>query len=257
MKPKIIDCFTFYNEVQMLEFRLEEIGEFVDFFVIVEADTTHSGQKKSKNFPEQSSVVKKYKDKIVYVLVDDMPAGDDAWEREVHQRNCISRGLNQIDMNPEDLLIVSDCDEIPDIETVTALLDYDLNKLGGHVCLEQDMYYYNINTKATNKWYHPKVCLYSRFAELNNTNELRLGGCPSVVKDGGWHFSYFGGVDMIKNKIKNFAHQEFNSEEFTNESSINEAIEKNIDLFRRNGIEYFSVETKDNSYLPKNYKMLL
>lgn len=254
---KIIDCFTFYNEVKMLEFRLEQIGEYVDHFVIVEADTTHSGEKKGKNFPEDSVYVNKYRDKIVYVFVDDMPDGDDAWEREVHQRNCISRGLNEIDVNPDDLIIISDCDEIPDIESVRTLLDVRIEDFGGVVCLEQDMYYYNINTRATNKWYHSKVCLYSRFLEANDTNEIRLGGCPASLSSGGWHFSYFGNVDMIRNEIKNFAHQEFNSPEFTDESSIRHAIENKIDLFRRDWIEYVNVSIDDNDYYPSEYKMLL
>jgi beta-1,4-mannosyl-glycoprotein beta-1,4-N-acetylglucosaminyltransferase len=257
MTRKVIDCFTFYNEVQMLEFRLEELGDFVDFFVIVEADTTHSGEKKGKNFPENSVYVDKYRDKIVYVYVEDMPDGDDAWEREIHQRDCISRGLKDIDVNPDDLLIISDCDEIPDVSSIPYLFEIDFDNVGGYICLEQDMYYYNLSTKATNKWYHSKVCTYSRFMQAKDTNEIRLGGFPAMLRNGGWHFSYFGGIDMIKNKIKNFAHQEFNTSEFTDESRISEAIENNIDLFRRPGIDYAKVDIDKNDYLPKNYKMLI
>jgi|694.fasta_scaffold35746_12 beta-1,4-mannosyl-glycoprotein beta-1,4-N-acetylglucosaminyltransferase len=257
MKPKIIDCFTFYNEVQMLEFRLEELGEFVDFFVIVEANKTFVGLEKEKNFPEQNKIVQKYIDKIVYVFVDDMPDGDDPWEREAHQRNCIIRGLDKISPDNDDIVIISDCDEVFDIETIKLLTDHGIDKFNGFVCLEQDMYYYNIETKAKNKWYHPKVCLYSNLKNFSTIDDLRLSRCNFVIRDGGWHFSYFGGVDMIKNKINNFSHQEFNNSKFTDELRINEAIEKSIDLFRRDGIEYFSIDTDDNEYLPKNYKMLV
>jgi beta-1,4-mannosyl-glycoprotein beta-1,4-N-acetylglucosaminyltransferase len=257
MKPKIIDCFTFYNEVQMLEFRLEELGEFVDFFVIVEANKTFVGLEKEKNFPEQNKIVQKYIDKIVYVFVDDMPDGDDPWEKEEHQRNCITRGLNKINLDNDDIIIISDCDEIPDINAVIAISEYGIGKIGGFLALEQDMYYYNLKTKSKTNWYHSKICSYLFFKNVDNVNKIRLGKCNFAVGSGGWHFSYFGGVDMIKNKINNFSHQEFNNSEFTDELRINEAIEKSIDLFRRDGIEYFSIDIDDNEYLPKNYKMLV
>jgi alcohol dehydrogenase YqhD (iron-dependent ADH family) len=78
-----------------------------------------------------------------------------------------------------------------------------------------------------------------------------------MVYNGGWHFSYFFDVKMIQNKLMNFAHQEFNTEEFTSEENIKEAISNYRDLFKRDGIDYEFVDIKDNSYLPKNYKMLL
>ena len=77
------------------------------------------------------------------------------------------------------------------------------------------------------------------------------------VFNGGWHFSYFGGVDVIKNKIKNFSHQEYNNEYYLDDARINDAIKNQKDLFNRDGIEYDFIDVKDNSYLPKNYEMLL
>jgi alcohol dehydrogenase YqhD (iron-dependent ADH family) len=77
-----------------------------------------------------------------------------------------------------------------------------------------------------------------------------------MVYNGGWHFSYFFDVKMIQNKLMNFAHQEFNTEEFTSEENIKEAISNYRDLFKRDGIDYEFVDIKDNSYLPKNGKFL-
>jgi hypothetical protein len=79
-----------------------------------------------------------------------------------------------------------------------------------------------------------------------------------LLNNGGWHFSYFGDVNFIINKLQNFAHSELNNEQFTNPESIIEKINNNKDLFGREGAAGFSyVKIEDNSYLPKKYKMLL
>ena len=46
---KIFDCFTYFNEDLVLDIRLNILNKFVDYFVIVEANKTHSGKKK-KNY---------------------------------------------------------------------------------------------------------------------------------------------------------------------------------------------------------------
>lgn len=254
MPRKIVDCFTFYNEYKMLKFRLTELYDVVDHFVIVEANKTFVGAEKEMNFLKIEEDIKHFLDKVIYIQVTDMPVGDDAWAREKHQRNCISRGLDVLNLDDEDIVTITDCDEIPD----PGCLNHFLNHLIMQpISLRQDLYYYNLNTKFKNKWYHSKLVTYELFKVYGGAENIRMSGSTHLVENGGWHFSYFGDVKTIQNKLKNFSHQEFNTEEFTSEENIKDAISGRRDLFKRDNLDYEFVDIKDNSYLPKNYKMLL
>lgn len=109
----IYDCFTFFNEFELLELRLKLLDPVVDYFVIVEANKTQRGIPKSFNFEKQKDNFSAYAEKIIYVKVTDLPAykGDRDWGIENYQRNCIARGLQNC--KPNDLIIISDLDEIP------------------------------------------------------------------------------------------------------------------------------------------------
>jgi beta-1,4-mannosyl-glycoprotein beta-1,4-N-acetylglucosaminyltransferase len=254
LKRKIVDCFTFYNEYNMLKFRLTELYDTVDHFVIVEADKTHAGADKEMNFLKVEEDIKQFLDKVIYIQVTDMPVGDDAWVRERHQRNCISRGLDVLDLQGDDIVTITDCDEIPDPGSLKGIADYAILQ---PITLLQDMYYYNLNTRLKSKWHHPKLATYELLKTYRGAENIRMSYTTQAIENGGWHFSYFGDIKMIQNKLMHFAHQEFNTDEFTSEENIKEAIANHRDLFKRDGIDYEFVDIKDNSYLPKNYKMLL
>ena len=108
---KIYDCFTFYNELDLLDVRLAELYNHVDYFVIVEANTTFTNRSKPFYFNENKERYSKYFDKIIHVKVEDMPNNVDPWANEEFQRNQIMRGLT--DATETDIIMVSDVDEIP------------------------------------------------------------------------------------------------------------------------------------------------
>ena len=259
MDRKLIDGFTFYNELDMLEFRLKELDSIVDKFIIVEATKTHQGNDKPLFFDDNKNKFSKYKDKIVHIVVDDMPEGDDNWKRENHQRNAISNGLDKL--NDTDLVIIGDVDEIPDTNTLKHLKE---NGLDSSVALEMDFYYYNLENKHNQKWYLAKVLPYG---ELRKSNPQDIRFSKSGTKDtldkiehkiqsnGGWHFSYFGDENMIINKIKNFAHSEYNEDTYLNSVVIKGCIEDGDDILFR-GIKLQQIKIEDNNYIPKYYKML-
>ena len=114
----IYDCFIFFNEIDLLDLRLNELDSVVDKFVIVESTETFSKKKKTLFFNENKERFSKFKDKIIHIIVDDSPeltktSSDPGgrWNIEHFQRNCIERGL--VDCKPEDIILVSDVDEIP------------------------------------------------------------------------------------------------------------------------------------------------
>lgn len=113
---QIYDCFTFFNETELLKVRFEELYDHVDYFVLVEATETFSGEAKPLYFQENRGCFDKYRDKIIHIIVDDFPqttAGThpDHWMRQGFQLNAILRGLDRC--QKEDVILISDLDEIP------------------------------------------------------------------------------------------------------------------------------------------------
>ena len=106
---KIFDCIMYFDEDFLLDLRFNILNNYVDYFVVVESDKTWQNNPKEFKFKLDNFI--KFKDKIIYVRVDDMPEGENPWVRENYQRNCITRGLHQAKDN--DLIIISDADEIP------------------------------------------------------------------------------------------------------------------------------------------------
>jgi beta-1,4-mannosyl-glycoprotein beta-1,4-N-acetylglucosaminyltransferase len=264
---KIIDCFIFYNELEMLAYRLHVLGPTVDYFILVEARQTHVGADKPLHYEENKHQPRfaQLSEKIIHIVVD-LPhlAGnvdtsrDDQWTNERFQRNCISRGLEKIaaHLDDRDAIIIADLDEIPDPTTLTEIKNhYDLLPLGIYR-LEQDFYYYNLNSQRNEKWYHCKMLTFQKYKELNmSCDAIRFFNCDSIAK-GGWHLSYFGDSQFIKNKLENFAHQEYNSEQYTDLDAIQKKIDSCVDLFNRGTCinQMQRVAICDNQYLPPFYK---
>ncbi len=223
----IYDCFTFFNELDLLELRLNILNEVVDKFVIVEGTKTFTGNDKPLNFKENENRYEKFKDKIIYIVFDDYPENDNPWIYESLQRNAIAKGLKNC--NDNDIILISDLDEIisPDaikegiktIDTGTPIkkfVQYNMN------------YYMNVIKCNQPLWFHPEMCSYKNFKncldnidynynefcpkEVNSgttANKIRMYVECDLIPHGGWHFSFLGGADKILYKYENYSHQEF------------------------------------------------
>jgi beta-1,4-mannosyl-glycoprotein beta-1,4-N-acetylglucosaminyltransferase len=266
---KIIDCFTFYNELNMLNYRLNILNDVVDYFILVEAKQTHVGKPKKIFFDENKQMFEKFNDKIIHIVVD-LPFNEsninisnrDQWTNEKHQRNCINQGIDKIKekLSDNDYIIISDVDEIPDPKTLFTIKNKTL-KICDINSLSQDFYYYTLNIKRNEKWCLSKILSYKKYNDLNiSCSDLRFFNCNSI-EQGGWHLSYFGDSSFIKNKLENFAHQEYNSDNFTNTSKIDYKIKNGLDLFDRQSWDQTSNMTKisidNNTYLPPLYETYL
>lgn len=225
----IYDCFSFFGagaELDLLDLRLHELDKVVDRFVLVEATLTHSGLPKRLYYAENEGRFWDFHDRIIYIIVDDMPTTPeqilasyklwdrhwipngylvgDNWVRERYQRNQIMLGLKQC--NPDDIIIIGDADEIvrPSILENIHQTIHD-----GSNCVMQTMNSYYMNVQCTNgDWAGSKILEY-KF--ITNPSEDRFHTPASnVFYNGGWHMQYLGGADAIKEKIKSFAHQEYN-----------------------------------------------
>lgn len=247
---KIIDSFIFYNELSMLHFRLCELYDYVDFFVIVESNKTFVGKEKPYYLEEFKYLFNGFFDKIIYIKVNDNLNFDDAWKREYYQRDCIVNGFINFDQN--DVIIVSDVDEIPNVKLLEDVR-YHPSVIDKIYALEQDMYYYNLKCLFQEKWYKSRILKLKHLE--TSISSLRKLKKLDIKKNAGWHFSYFGDISTVINKIQNFSHQEHNTNEVLDLDNLERRINNNEDIFNRD-IKMINNEI-DIYKLPKNYTLLL
>lgn len=209
---KVYDCFTFFNELDVLEFRLRELYDTVDYFVIAEANMSHSGKPKEYILLDNWSRFEPWADKIRRIQVDDFPDTPDSWTRERYQRFCLSRGLN--DMTADDIVITSDLDELPRADVIE-MIKQDENDYERYI-LGIPMLQYKINYMKITEISSQFNIMVTRARAYTNPQKEREYTFPWTpdpedvvyVDHGGWHFTYFGDDQNAINKIQNFAHTE-------------------------------------------------
>ena len=231
---KIFDCFLYNDENLILDIRFNTLSKFVEKFIIVESKYDHQGNKKKLNF--EINNFKKFKDKIIYLVIENFPQKLSNWERENFQRNYIINGLSLA--SDEDYIIISDADEIPDLAMLTNLDNYKFS------VFEQKMYYYKINllNKTDPFWYGSRICKKKYLKSPQWLRNQKIKKYPfwkfykikwNIIKKGGWHFSFLMNPEEIKKKLTSFAHSEYNNDKYTDLKKIKDSIENKIDLFNR------------------------
>ena len=229
---KVYDCFMYYDEDTVLDIRLNCLDAYVDKFVIVESKFTHSGEKRNLLF--DINQFKRFKDKIIYLMLDDEPRGietiydeddedlksfkciENALKRENYQRNYISKGLS--DADAEDIIMVSDADEIPNLGNLD--LKEIKNKL---IFFQQKMFYYKLNLYIDSfNWFGTKACKKKDLISPQWLRNIKDRAYPSwrmdtlfsklkyqniyFVNDGGWHFSNIKNAKAIQEKLRTYLH---------------------------------------------------
>lgn len=197
---KIIDCFPFFNELDILEIRLEELYEVVDFFVLVEASKTQSLIDKPFYFEENKARYTKFLDKIIHVKVTDCPNNSYIWQMENFQRNCIMRGLDSIkDLKQSDMILISDLDEIPSKEAIKLLKESDLE----HGSINMSFHAYYFNMVALRPWIGT-VFLRRKLLNHHTPQDYRKSKDHLRLLDNGrilgWHLSWMGGCRKVWEK---------------------------------------------------------
>ena len=229
---KIFDCFMYFDEEIVLEVRLNMLNKYVDYFVIVESTYNHRGDKRRLLF--NINKFEKFKNKIIYLIYDENPQNIEkvlendnpsmiskkyilnAAKRENGQRNYIFNALEKA--NNDDLILISDVDEIPNLEAL------DINKIDKKIILfKQEMFYYKFNLKLPNLvWTGTKACKKKNLVSpqwLRNIKDrkypfYRLDTLFSntkfidvkIISNGGWHFSNIKTASEIEHKLKSYLH---------------------------------------------------
>jgi beta-1,4-mannosyl-glycoprotein beta-1,4-N-acetylglucosaminyltransferase len=254
----IIDAAMFFNELDMLEMRMNELDSVVDHFVIVEAEETiGSSAKHTPVLRDNWSVVKSFEHKVKYVLLPKLipPFVDSAagWQRELYQRNQLFTAALELNPSKDSVLITSDVDEIPRAAVVTETIP---KLTRGIHRFNLDFFYYNVN-RCLGGWPWGTtigtIAQYEAVGGTQNARSMNYHDDKRVVDDAGWHFSYFGGIPAIREKVEHFSHA---SDDFCKAFLVRDDKEaaKDIaagqDIYRTRGMGQFGWRDSNDPRLP-------
>lgn len=214
LKAEVYDCFPFFNEVELLRLRLEELSEVVDHFVLVESPISFSGKNKPLYYQENKHLFEPFQERITHIIVEEFPdvTGDsekDHWYREAYTRNAIMSGLKNC--KDSDIIFISDLDEVPRAEAVLRIKEYlgkfkeiskDKNKRDDtqFVCgLEMRLFMYSMNRENLAGWYggskatpYWMVCRHTPWGIKLFHHKYSM----HKISNAGWHFNTMGGKDL-------------------------------------------------------------
>lgn len=230
----VYDCIPFFNELDILNLRLHILNPYVDRFVIEEATVTFSGEPKELCFEKNKELFKEFLPKIDYIVVDDSPKEATTHERDKFQKNQLIRGLTNI--TDDDVIIVSDVDEIPNPEELKKII-FGFNKDTVYH-MAQRMFYGFLNIEEISgkllsitgdfegiehkQWLGTKVISKKLIPQTGiiDIREFPTEDDRSIrIENGGWHFGYMGGrgerdaSKRIGIKVQAAAHQEYSSKD--------------------------------------------
>lgn len=251
----IIDAFPFNDELDMLELRLGELNAVVDKFVLVETPVTFRQAPKPLHFQENKQRFSRWLHKI-HAISPTLPR-EGAWYFEMTQRNVLGPVIRDL-AKPDDTIVFSDCDEIPNPEVVR---EYSQNIVGMYN-LKQYTFYYNFNNcmnYGRREWSRARIGRVSDFLHWG-AYEFRQGprdldhSFPSL-ENGGWHGSYFSVTpERLRRKVHSISHEDMDHiiDGETDRKLIQDVLD-GADLFHRSGIGNGECWADDDSRLPKYF----
>jgi|TARA_B100000780_G_C21029183_1_gene412611 beta-1,4-mannosyl-glycoprotein beta-1,4-N-acetylglucosaminyltransferase len=217
----IYDCFQYFNEDHVVDLRFNILDKYVDYFVVSESTRNHQGENKKLNF--NVNRFSKFKKKIIYLVAN---PGEDLIRKkhkyghsliEQHQRNYLINGLNKADNN--DLILVSDSDEIPDLRKLSLIKKKFFAFSQKAFC-----YKLNLQNPREDNWIGTRGCVKKNLISTQDLRNIKFKHYPfwrldkkntQIINEGGWHFSYLLDLKKISEKIKSFSHSEANTKENT------------------------------------------
>lgn len=239
---KVYDVFTFFNELDLLEIRLNILDASVDYFVIIEATETFSGHPKPLYYEENKDRFKKWHHKIIHYVVDSTPENEEEiknklldpnidkeerqtlnylllsntvgigvkhWFKEFYQKESIKKCLTNL--SDDDICYISDLDEIwnPDL-----IIDFSKDEIFRP---KQTGYMYYLNNRSDENWRGWTGTIVTKYKNIKNSclNDLRTHKKTrcTVLRNGGWHFAFQGGLEGAKTKLQSYKHPAYNPKE--------------------------------------------
>lgn len=247
--PQVVDAFMFLNELDLLRVRINYLKDYVDRFVLIECTRNHNDQPVEPLF---NSIRHEFEGVAInHIILDDLPRGGSNWDRVIYHRNAMEFGVENM---PDDTVVMtSDMDEIPHIETLKAALtsdhwfyrgirdDGETPMIGTFL---QKLYYYHPEFRCSEQdgyvWEGTRICTKAMLTE-HTAHGIRhvapaLIPYKKQLPKGGWHFSYFGDAKFIQNKVLSIAetHDMVKMADMSVEA-IDARVRANRDLYERPG----------------------
>lgn len=243
------DCFTFFNELDLLDLRLHEHDDFIDKFIILEGDRTFPGKKYDSIYLKNQDRFAWAKDKIIHRIAPLKENPKDRWENERIQREYWAEVYKEL--NDNDLILQGCVDELYRKETIVNLPETP-------TMLVLDNFYYFLNGKDVGTPQFPcPVAFYKKDIDRDTHHMWHdLYFEESFTFNAGWHFSFLGGVEKIITKLENFAHSEFDNNYHKNKDRLRIAMETGTDPFEREDhkLEYVPIDSTFPRYLQEHKK---
>ena len=224
----------FFDETMLAEIRLNILNNYVDKFIITESKYAHNGDNKKLNF--DINLFSDFKKKIEYIVIDEQPPNilenniNDSHEekeekkiinslkRENFQRDMLSLGLKGI--NDNDLVIISDVDEIPNLEKIN--FEENDNTI---FIFKQKMFYYKFNLYYENfEWFGSRAIKKKFFLTPQWLRNIKSKKYPlwrvdtyfskkkyhniKFIENGGWHFTCIKSPKDVHKKLTSYLHHQ-------------------------------------------------
>lgn len=229
---QVIDTFLFTHEFDLLELRLRTLWNHVDKFILMEGDHNFTNKPKEMRFKEQKDRFEWAKDKLIviqhigkfksYEGVLNVPG--ELFVEHQH-RQYLYDTVKAMPFAPDDILLISDVDELPSQEVIAKLKAS--KDFASPTLFHQDFYYYNINCPRGKKWHGTMAMRFSH--DLGDIGSVRCqrNSMPFIDTNCGWHLAHFYDSEGIKEKLKHSSHQGYNSPEYYDSEHLKKCVKKN------------------------------
>jgi len=272
---KVFDSFIFFNELELLEMRLNILSDVVDYFVLTESPFTVSGNEKPLYYQENKDRFGKFNDKIVHYVTEEIPndfshmlektkyhaAYKDLdpygtpmiqlpirFQRALFNRNNSAFGIENAGASDEDLIITSDADEIINPYVLEDVSWFDSSNQYVAIC---NAYYYKLNFLYQSDWMGSRLCAWKHLRETTIDQHRQDHKNAYKIENAGWHFSFLGNAENFKLKLASYEHTENNIDSVV--SNAEEKIEQGLDPLNR-GMTYRAVPIDETypEYIQQN-----
>lgn len=272
---RVFDSFIFFNELDLLELRLNILNDVVDYFVLTESPFTVSGNEKPLFYQENKDRFGKFNDKIIHNITEEIPndfsqylvkksfhtdysTTDESgtryidlpirFQRAVYNRECSAYGLVKAGATDDDIVMTSDADEIINPYVIEDLDWFD--PTCNYVALQR-AFYFKLNYLYEENW---KGTRLSTFKHLKTTTVDRLRTDwkkAYLIENAGWHFSFLGDADNVRLKLASYEHTENNIS--SNVDNMEQRIEEGLDpIGRSNRLQSVPIDDSYPEYIINN-----
>jgi beta-1,4-mannosyl-glycoprotein beta-1,4-N-acetylglucosaminyltransferase len=229
----VIDCFPFLNELDVLEIRLQTLDPVVDTFVIAETLVSYTGQQQPSRFRENARRYGRWRRKIVSIVVEDMPGGNDlesCWRREFSLRNAIDQPLRELSPADDDTIMLSDCDEIPRPEIV-ALWNQSPQPRACNMSWRIGMLntvWNRSDVPHPGRWNGTIIAQWQHYRQQTSQQWRDRRNVLPNIPNAGWHFAWQGGPEAIACKLANHCEVHANTAENTDPNRIRQCFRDRV-----------------------------